>query len=63
MKVYGITDLYYELVSRTVYQSKAEAKIALYELEKKHDGDLIDLGMDGLRIVELDVKLEDSSNE
>ena len=59
MKVYAITDLYYELVSRTVYQSKAEAKIALYELEKKHDSDLIDLGMDGLRIVELDVKPED----
>lgn len=34
MKVYAITDLYYELVSRTVYQNKAEAKIALYELEK-----------------------------
>lgn len=59
MKVYAITDLYYELVSNVVYQSKAEAKIALHELEKKHDNDLIDLGIDSLRIVELDVKLED----
>lgn len=55
-KAYIITDITYEPINRTVYQSKAQAKIAVYKQESQIDSDLLDLGMEGLMIVELEIK-------